>query len=48
MNRILKRLGSKLRRRLSPDAPPLSSDVPPPDRMTDDGNGIWYLPLNFC
>ena len=35
MNRILKRIGSRLRRRPSPDAPPLSSDAPPPDRMTD-------------
>jgi hypothetical protein len=35
MNRILKRIGGKLRPGLSPDAPPLSSDAPPPDRMTD-------------
>jgi hypothetical protein len=35
MNRTLKRIGSRLRRRLSPDGTPLSSDAQPPDRMTE-------------
>jgi hypothetical protein len=35
MNRILKQIGSRLRRRLGANAPPVSSDAPPPDRMTE-------------
>jgi hypothetical protein len=43
MNRVLRRIASGLRPRRSPDAPPMSSDAPPADRMTDADYAAFQL-----